>query len=93
MQLLLALLLPFSVFFTIDRTFSGLFFLLRQITLIDWISAAIWAVCALNQHQPGRKSKKPWAIAKPRHFQLQRPLPLCLSRATSRWQSRLLASA
>ncbi|MCT9810428.1 hypothetical protein D3C81_2019770 [compost metagenome] len=55
MRLLLALLLPFSVFFTIGRPFSGLFCLLLQITLIGWIPAAIWAVYALGQYKTDRK--------------------------------------
>lgn len=55
MRLLLALLLPFSVFFTIGRPFSGLLCLLLQITLIGWIPAAIWAVYALGQYKTDRK--------------------------------------
>lgn len=55
MRLLLALLLPFSVFFTIGRPFSGLFCLLLQITLIGWIPAAIWAVYSLGQYKTDRK--------------------------------------
>lgn len=55
MRLILAILLPFLVFFTINRPFQGLFCLLLQITLIGWIPAAIWAVYALSQYQTDRK--------------------------------------
>ncbi|NNU63676.1 YqaE/Pmp3 family membrane protein, partial [Ochrobactrum soli] len=48
MRLLLALLLPFTVFFTIGKPFQGIFCLLLQITLIGWIPAAIWAVYSLS---------------------------------------------
>ncbi|MNV76873.1 hypothetical protein D3C71_1702560 [compost metagenome] len=57
MRLLLALLLPFSVFFTIGRPFAGLFCLVLQITLIGWIPAAIWAVYALSQYKTDQKIK------------------------------------
>ena len=57
MRLLLALLLPFSVFFTIGRPFSGLLCLILQITVIGWIPAAIWAVYALSQYKTDQKIK------------------------------------
>ena len=58
MRLLLALLRPFSVFFTMGRPFSGLFCLVLQITLIGWIPAAIWAVYALSQYKTDQKIKQ-----------------------------------
>lgn len=58
MRLLLALLLPFSVFFTIGRPFSGLLCLVLQITLIGWIPAAIWAVYALSQYKTDKKIER-----------------------------------
>ena len=58
MRLLLALLLPFSVFFTIGRPFAGLLCLLLQITLIGWVPAAIWAVYALSQYKTDQKIKE-----------------------------------
>ena len=57
MRLLLALLLPFSVFFTIGRPFSGLLCLILQITVIGWIPAAIGAVYALSQYKTDQKIK------------------------------------
>ncbi|CAI3955042.1 unnamed protein product [Commensalibacter communis] len=58
MRLLLALLLPFTVFFTIGKPFQGIFCLLLQLTLIGWIPAAIWAVYALSNWRTDQKLKK-----------------------------------
>lgn len=58
MRLLLALLLPFTVFFTIGRPISGVICLLLQLTLIGWIPATIWAVYALSQYKTDKKIEK-----------------------------------
>lgn len=58
MRLLLALLLPFTVFFTIGKPFQGLFCLLLQMTIIGWIPAAIWAVYVLSNWRTDQKLKK-----------------------------------
>ena len=55
MRLLIALLLPWLLFFTIGRPWSGLFCLILQITLIGWIPAAIWAAYALSQFNTDKK--------------------------------------
>lgn len=55
MRLLLALLLPFSVFFTIGRPFAGLLCLILQITVVGWVPAAIWAVYSLSQYKTDKK--------------------------------------
>lgn len=55
MRLILAILLPFVVFFTIRRPFQGFFCLLLQLTLIGWIPAAIWAVYSLSQYNTDKK--------------------------------------
>ncbi len=55
MRLILAIFLPFTVFFTIGKPFQGIFCLLLQITLIGWIPAAIWAVYALSQYNTDKK--------------------------------------
>ena len=55
MRLIIALLLPFLVFFTIRRPVQGILCLLLQLTLIGWIPAAIWAVYALSQYKTERK--------------------------------------
>lgn len=58
MRLLIALLLPWLVFFTIGRPFSGIVCLVLQITIIGWIPAAIWAVYALGQYKTDRKIER-----------------------------------
>ena len=58
MRLVLALLLPFTVFFTIGRPIAGVVCLLLQITLIGWIPATIWAVYALGQYKTDKKIEK-----------------------------------
>jgi hypothetical protein len=50
MRLLIALLLPWFLFFTIGRVFAGIICLIVQFTLVGWIPAAIWAVFALSQY-------------------------------------------
>lgn len=55
MRLLIALLLPWLLFFTIGRPIAGLVCLLLHITIIGWVPAAIWAVYALNQYETDRK--------------------------------------
>ncbi|MBD1204830.1 MAG: YqaE/Pmp3 family membrane protein [Rhodobacteraceae bacterium] len=58
MRLILAILLPFVVFFTIGRPFQGILCLVLQLTLIGWIPAAIWAVFALSQYKTDQKIRK-----------------------------------
>lgn len=55
MRLILAIILPFTVFFTIGRPLAGIICLILQITLIGWLPAAIWAVYALSQYKTDKK--------------------------------------
>ena len=55
MRLLLAIFLPFAVFFTIGRPIAGTICLILQFTLIGWIPAAMWAVYALSQYKTDEK--------------------------------------
>ncbi|HEV3427611.1 MAG TPA: YqaE/Pmp3 family membrane protein [Paraburkholderia sp.] len=55
MRLLIALIVPWLLFFTIGRPIAGIICLILQITLIGWIPAAIWAVYSLSQYQTDRK--------------------------------------
>ncbi len=55
MRLLIALIIPWLVFFTIGRPISGLVCLILQLTIIGWIPAAIWAVYALSQYKTDQK--------------------------------------
>lgn len=58
MRLLIAIFLPFLVFFTIGRPIAGIFCLILQITLIGWLPAAIWAVYSLGQYNTDKKIEK-----------------------------------
>ncbi len=58
MRLLLAIFLPFLVFFTIGRPFAGIICFILQITLIGWLPAALWAIYALSQYKTDKKIKK-----------------------------------
>ncbi|MCP3724463.1 MULTISPECIES: YqaE/Pmp3 family membrane protein [Paraburkholderia] len=55
MRLLIALILPWLLFFTIGRPIAGIVCLILQVTLIGWIPAAIWAVYSLSQFKTDRK--------------------------------------
>ncbi|WP_027817008.1 YqaE/Pmp3 family membrane protein [Paraburkholderia bannensis] len=55
MRLLIALFVPWLLFFTIGRPLAGIICLILQITLIGWIPAAIWAAYSLSQYQTDRK--------------------------------------
>ena len=54
-RLILALLIPWFVFFTIGKPIQGLICLVLQLTLIGWIPAAIWGVWALNNYNTDKK--------------------------------------
>ncbi len=51
MRLLLAIIIPPIVFFTINRPFQGLFCALLWLTIIGWPVAAIWAIYSLSQYR------------------------------------------
>ena len=58
MRLIIALLLPWLLFFTTGRPIAGIICLILQITLIGWVPAAIWAVYALSQYKTDQKIEK-----------------------------------
>ena len=49
MRLIIAIFLPFLLFFTIRRPIAGIICLVLQLTLVGWLPAALWAVYALSQ--------------------------------------------
>lgn len=55
MRILIALLLPFLLFFTIGRPITGIIMLILQCTLVGWIPAAIYAVYSLSQYNTDKK--------------------------------------
>ncbi|TQR31863.1 YqaE/Pmp3 family membrane protein [Campylobacter sp. MIT 99-7217] len=58
MRLLLAIFLPFAVFFTIGRPIAGVICLILQITFIGWLPATAWAIYALSQYKTDKKIEK-----------------------------------
>ncbi|MCC9624387.1 YqaE/Pmp3 family membrane protein [Thalassospira sp. MA62] len=66
MRLLIAILLPWLLFFTIGRPIAGIICLILQILLIGWIPAAIWAVYALSQYNTDKKISS--AMGGPKEF-------------------------
>ncbi|WP_300074777.1 YqaE/Pmp3 family membrane protein [uncultured Ruegeria sp.] len=54
-RLILAILLPFVVFFNIKRPIQGFFCFFLQLSLIGWIPAAIWALYSLGQYKTDKK--------------------------------------
>lgn len=55
MRLIIALLLPWLLFFTIGRPLAGIVCLALQVTLVGWLPAAIWAVYSLSQYKTDQK--------------------------------------
>lgn len=55
MRLIIALVFPWLLFFTIRRPLAGIICLALQITIIGWLPAAIWAVYALSQYKTDQK--------------------------------------
>ena len=55
MRLIIAILLPFILFFTVGKPLQGILCLILQFTLIGWIPAAIWAVYTLSQYNTDKK--------------------------------------
>ena len=55
MRLIIAIFIPFVLFFTIGRPFAGIICLILQLTLIGWLPAALWAVYALGQYKTDKK--------------------------------------
>ncbi len=51
MRIILAVFLPFVLFFTIGRPIAGIICAILQFTLIGWLPAALWAVYALSQYR------------------------------------------
>ncbi|AUG51817.1 YqaE/Pmp3 family membrane protein [Thalassospira marina] len=57
MRLLIAILFPWLLFFTIGRPIAGIICLILQLTFVAWIVASIWAVYALSQYNTDKKIK------------------------------------
>jgi len=55
MRLLLAIFLPFVLFFTIGRPVAGTICLILQLTILGWLPAALWSVYSLSQYKTDKK--------------------------------------
>ncbi|MGY8961096.1 MAG: YqaE/Pmp3 family membrane protein [Alphaproteobacteria bacterium] len=55
MRILIAIFIPFFLFFTIGRPMAGIICLILQLTVVGWIPAAIWAVYSLSQFNTDKK--------------------------------------
>jgi uncharacterized membrane protein YqaE (UPF0057 family) len=55
MRIIIAILLPWLLFFTIGRPIAGIICLLLQISLVGWLPAAIYAVYSLSQYNTDKK--------------------------------------
>lgn len=58
MRLVIAIFLPWLLFFTIGRPFAGIICLILQLTVIGWVPAALWAIYALSQFETERKIER-----------------------------------
>lgn len=57
MRFMLALLLPWLLFFTIGRPIAGIVCLIGQMTLIGWLPSALYAVYSLSQYKTQQQIK------------------------------------
>ena len=58
MRYLLALFLPWLVFFTMGMVGSGIICLILQLTLIGWLPATIWAFFAINNYYAQQRNEQ-----------------------------------
>jgi uncharacterized membrane protein YqaE (UPF0057 family) len=58
MRYVLALFLPWLVFFTMGEVLSGVICLILQLTVIGWLPATIWAFFAINNFYAERRNDR-----------------------------------
>lgn len=58
MRYLLALFLPWLVFFTMGKPFQGIICLILQLTLFGWIPATIWAFVSIANHHADKRTDR-----------------------------------
>ena len=58
MRYLIALLLPWLVFFTMGKIVQGIICLILQLTLIGWVPAALWAVMSVSNYHAKQRDEK-----------------------------------
>ncbi len=58
MRYLLALFLPWVVFFTMGKPLQGILCLLLQISIIGWLPATIWAFAAIGGYNADKRTDR-----------------------------------
>jgi uncharacterized membrane protein YqaE (UPF0057 family) len=58
MRYLIALFLPWLVFFTMGKIGQGILCLILQITLIGWLPATIWAFISISNYNADKRTDR-----------------------------------
>ena len=58
MRYVLALFLPWAVFFTMGKIGQGFLCLILQMTIIGWIPATLWAFVSIAGHHADKRTDK-----------------------------------
>jgi uncharacterized membrane protein YqaE (UPF0057 family) len=67
MRYLLALFVPWVVFFSMGKVIQGTICLILQITLIGWIPATIWAFMSISGYHADKRTAKVIKAIKAEH--------------------------
>ncbi len=55
MRVIMAIFLPWLMFFSIDRMGAGVVCIILQLTLIGWLPATLWALLALSHYRTNQQ--------------------------------------
>ena len=58
MRYIIALFLPWLVFFTMGKVGQGILCLLLQITVVGWLPATIWAFIAISNYHADKRTDR-----------------------------------
>jgi uncharacterized membrane protein YqaE (UPF0057 family) len=58
MRYLVALFLPWVVFFTMGKVFQGILCLVLQCTVIGWVPATIWAFISISNYNADKRTDR-----------------------------------
>lgn len=58
MRYIVAIFVPWLVFFTIKRPVQGIFCLILQISIVGWLPAVLWSWIAISNYQTDKKIEK-----------------------------------
>lgn len=62
MRFIIALFVPFVVFFTIRRPIQGVLCLLLQLTVVGWLPATLWALFSTSAYKSERQLERALAV-------------------------------